>query len=142
MKQYCAQADVVITTAQVFGRKAPVIVTQEMVAAMKPGSVIIDLAIETGGNVEGAVLGETVNKNGVRIIGMANMPARVAMNASQMYSNNLTNLIEEFWNKEKKEFELRLDDDIIKGCLITHGGAIVHPNFLTPTKKKKSSKGS
>jgi NAD(P) transhydrogenase subunit alpha len=140
MKQYCSQADVVITTAQVFGRKAPVIVTGDMVEAMKPGSVLVDLAIETGGNVEGAVLGEIINKNGVKIIGLANMPARVALNASQMYANNLTNLIDEFWNKEKNEFELKLDDDIIKGCLITHGGVIVHPNFLPP-QEKKSSKG-
>jgi NAD(P) transhydrogenase subunit alpha len=141
MKQYCANADIVITTAQVFGRKAPVIVTNEMIGAMKPGSVVVDLAIETGGNVEGAVLGKTIDKNGVKIIGLANMPARVAMNASQMYANNLTNLLDEFWNKEKKEFELKLDDDIIKGCLITHGGKIVHPNFLPHKEEKKPQKG-
>jgi H+-translocating NAD(P) transhydrogenase subunit alpha len=141
LKQHCAQADIVITTAQVFGRKAPVIVTKEMISAMKPGSVVIDLAIETGGNVEGAVLGKTVNKNGVRIIGLANMPARVALHASQMYSNNLTNLIDEFWNKEKKHFELKLEDDIIKSCLITHGGIIVHPTFASSKKEKNSHKG-
>lgn len=141
MKQYCAQADIVITTAQVFGRKAPVIVTKEMIDAMKPGSVVVDLAIETGGNVEGAVLGKIIDKNGVKIIGLANMPARVAMNASQMYANNLTNFLDEFWNKEKKEFELKLEDDIIKGCLITHGGVIVHPSFAPHTEEKKSHKG-
>jgi NAD(P) transhydrogenase subunit alpha len=141
MKQYCAQADIVITTAQVFGRKAPIIVTNDMIDAMKPGSVVVDLAIETGGNVEGAVLDKIIKKNGVKIIGLANMPARVAMNASQMYANNLTNLLDEFWNKEKKEFELKLDDDIIKGCLITHGGAIVHPNFVPHIEEKKSHKG-
>jgi NAD(P) transhydrogenase subunit alpha len=112
-----------------------------MIGAMKPGSVVVDLAIETGGNVEGAVLGKIIDKNGVRIIGIANMPARVAMNASQMYANNLTNLVDEFWNKEKKEFELRLDDDIIKGCLITHGGKIVHPSFMPHPDEKKSHKG-
>jgi NAD(P) transhydrogenase subunit alpha len=137
MKQYCAAADVVITTAQVFGRKAPVIVTKEMIDAMKPGSVVVDLAIETGGNVEGAELNKTVTKKGVKIIGIANMPARVAMNASLMYSNNLYNLLDEFWNKEKKEFELKLDDDIIKGCLMTHGGAIVHPTFTAKKVEKK-----
>ena len=136
MKQYCAQADVVITTAQVFGRKAPVIVTKEMVGAMKPGSVIVDLAVETGGNVEGAVAGKIVEKNGVKIIGIKNMPARVAMNASLMYSNNLFNLLDEFWNKETKQFDLKLDDDIIKSCLITHGGKVVHPNFI-PKKNEK-----
>ena len=143
MKQYCAQADIVITTAQVFGRKAPVIVTKEMIAAMKPGSVIVDLAIDTGGNVEGAVLGKIVEKNGVKIIGLANMPARVALNASQMYSNNLFNLLDEFWNKEKKVFELKLDDDIVKACLITHNGLIVHPTFASPTKSAaaKGKKG-
>jgi NAD(P) transhydrogenase subunit alpha len=141
MKQYCAQSDIVITTAQVFGRKAPVIVTKDMIGAMKRGSVVVDLAIETGGNVEGAVLGKIIDKNGVKVIGLENMPARVAMNASQMYANNLTNLLDEFWNKEKKEFELKLDDDIIKGCLITHGGVIVHPNFEQHTEKNKSHKG-
>jgi len=137
MKQYCAAADVVITTAQVFGRKAPIIVTHEMIDAMKPGSVVVDLAIETGGNVEGAELGKIVKKKGVKIIGLANMPARVAQNASLMYSNNLFNLLDEFWDKEKKKFDLKLDDDIIKGCLITHGGAIVHPTFTEKKTEKK-----
>jgi NAD(P) transhydrogenase subunit alpha len=112
-----------------------------MIDAIKPGSVVVDLAIETGGNVEGAVLGKIIDKNGVKIIGLANMPARVAMNASQMYANNLTNLLDEFWNKEKKEFELKLEDEIIKGCLITHGGVIVHPSFAPHTEEKKSHKG-
>ncbi len=137
MKQYCAAADVVITTAQVFGRKAPIIVTKEMIDAMKPGSVVVDLAIETGGNVEGAELDKIVKKKGVKIIGLANMPARVAQNASLMYSNNLFNLLDEFWDKEKKKFDLKLDDDIIKGCLITHGGAIVHPTFAAKKIEKK-----
>lgn len=134
MKQYCAQADVVITTAQLFGRKAPLIVTQDMVAAMRPGSVLVDLAVESGGNVEGAVAGKTVERGGVKIIGMKNMPARVALNASLMYSNNLYNLLDEFWNNETKKFDLKLDDDIIQSCLITHAGKIVHPTFA-PAKK-------
>jgi H+-translocating NAD(P) transhydrogenase subunit alpha len=141
MKQYCAQADIVITTAQVFGRKAPLIVTKDMTEAMKPGSVVVDLAIETGGNVEGAVMGKIIEKNGVKIIGIANMPARVALHASQMYSNNLTNLLSEFWIQEKKHFELKLDDEIIKSCLITHGGVVVHPTFAPQKKEKKSKKG-
>ncbi len=129
MKQYCAQADVVITTAQLFGRKAPLIVTKDMIDEMKSGSVIVDLAVESGGNVEGAEAGKTVERGGVKIIGIKNMPARVAMNASLMYSNNLFNLLDEFWNKETKQFDLKLDDDIIQSCLITHAGKIVHPNF-------------
>lgn len=134
MKQYCAQADVVITTAQLFGRKAPLIVTKDMIAAMKPGSVIVDLAVESGGNVEGAEAGKTVERNGVKIIGVKNMPAKVALNASQMYSNNLFNLLDEFWNKDTKQFELKLDDEIIQHCLITHAGKIVHPTFASAKK--------
>lgn len=129
MKQYCSQADVVITTAQLFGRKAPLIVTNDMIAGMKPGSVIVDLAVESGGNVEGAAAGKTVERGGVKIIGIKNMPARVAFNASLMYSNNLYNLLDEFWNKETRQFDLKPDDDIIQSCLITHGGKVVHPNF-------------
>jgi NAD(P) transhydrogenase subunit alpha len=141
MKKYCTQADIVITTAQVFGRKAPVIVTKDIIAEMKPGSVIVDLAIETGGNVEGAVLGNIIDKNGVKIIGLANLPARVALHASQMYSNNLYNLLDEFWNKEKNIFELKLDDEIIKSCLITRNGTIIHPTFASRTEEKKSHQG-
>jgi len=129
MKQYCAQADVVITTAQLFGRKAPLIVTNDMIDGMRSGSVIVDLAVESGGNVEGAAAGKTVERGGVKIIGIKNMPARVALNASLMYSNNLFNLLDEFWNKETHQFDLKLDDEIIQSCLITHGGKIVHPNF-------------
>src|SRR6266516_1149070 len=79
LKKVCADSDVVITTAQVFGRKAPIIVTAEMVSAMTRGSVIVDLAIESGGNVEGAVLGEVIERNGVKIVGLANLPGRVAV---------------------------------------------------------------
>lgn len=124
MAKVCAKADVVITTAHLFGRKAPVIVTKEMVESMNPGSVIIDLAVESGGNVEGSELGEEVEVNGVRIIGMANLPGQLAVNASQMYSANLTALFEHFWNDEDKTFELNLDDEIMAGCLITHDGEI------------------
>jgi NAD(P) transhydrogenase subunit alpha len=124
MAKVCAQADVVITTAQVFGRKAPVIVTKEMIAGMKPGSLIVDMAIGGGGNVEGAVYGKEIDVNGVRIIGLDNLPAHVAVHASQMYSANLTGLIEHFWNKDTKSFELKLEDEIIKSCLVTHDGKI------------------
>jgi NAD(P) transhydrogenase subunit alpha len=103
--------------------------------------VVVDLAIETGGNVEGAVLGKIVNKNGVKIIGLENMPARVALNASAMYSNNLYNIVDEFWNKETKVFELNVEDDIIKGCLMTHNGAVVHPAFAPKNEDKKVHKG-
>ena len=129
MRKVCVESDVVITTALVFGRKAPVIVTADMVSAMKPGSVIVDLAIESGGNVEGGVLGEVVERNGVKIVGATNLPGRVAVHASQVYSTNLTNFIEEFWDKGQKRFVLRMEDEIIQGCLVTHGGEICNPRL-------------
>ncbi len=134
MAKHCGMADVVITTAQVFGRKAPVIVTEEMITQMKPGSVIVDLAVETGGNVAGSVAGEVVEKNGVRIIGLRNLPGRVAVHASQMYSSNLYNMVTEFWDEENKRFNLDLEDEIIKGCLITHKGEIVNETIINFNK--------
>lgn len=125
-KKVCAQSDIVITTAQLFGRPAPVVVTKDMLEAMKPGSVVVDLAVESGGNVEGSVAGEEVEINGVKVIGLANMPGRVAENASQMYSANLHNLVLEYWNKETKQFDLNMEDEIIKGCVINHDGELVN----------------
>lgn len=124
MAKHCAAADVVITTAQVFGRKAPRILTAEMVASMRPGSVVIDMAVESGGNVEGSKLDQEVEVGGVRIIGFANLAGMVPVHASQMYSSNIGNLVMEFWDKEKKSFELDVEDEIIKGCLITRDGQV------------------
>ena len=121
-----AESDIVITTAQVFGRKPPVLVSAETVAAMRPGSVIVDMAAETGGNVEGSVAGQTVQVGGVTIIGDGNWSNFVPRDASQMYSANLFNLVEEFWDKDAKQFQLNLEDEILKGCVITHDGAIVN----------------
>ncbi len=126
MAKVCSQSDVVITTAQLFGRRAPIVLTKEMVAQMHAGSIIVDMAVESGGNVEGSKLNEEVLINGVRIIGLGNLPGRVATNASQMYSSNLHNFLEEFWNQDEKTFKLNLDDEIIKGCLVTHQGQIVN----------------
>ena len=126
MAKVCAAADVVITTAQVFGRKAPLIVTEEMVAGMTKGSVLVDLAVETGGNVAGSKANQEVEVDGVRIIGLANLPGEVAINASQMFSSNLFALVEEFWNEEEKRFVLDFEDEILRGCVITHQGEIVN----------------
>ena len=125
-KAAIADSDIVITTAQVFGRKAPVLVTTDMVEAMQPGSVIVDMAAETGGNVEGSVAGQEVTVNGVTIIGQGNWPNFVSRDASQMYSSNLLNMVSEYWDKENKSFVLDRENEIIQGCLITHGGAIVN----------------
>ena len=125
-KAAIAESDIVITTAQVFGRKAPVLVTHDMVEAMQPGSVIVDMAAETGGNVEGSVAGQEVLVNGVAIIGQGNWPNYVCRDASQMYSSNLFNMLNQYWDTENKTFVLDQENDIIQGCLITHGGAIVN----------------
>jgi NAD(P) transhydrogenase subunit alpha len=134
MAKLCAQSDVVITTAQVFGRKAPVIVTKEMVAGMKPGSILVDLAVESGGNVEGARAGEEVNVNGVSIIGLENLPGRVATHASQMYSSNITNFLLHFWKEADKNLDLNPEDEIIRGCLVTRGGEIFSETYKNITK--------
>jgi H+-translocating NAD(P) transhydrogenase subunit alpha len=124
MAQHIAQADVVITAAQVFGKKAPLIVTAEMVELMKPGSMIVDMAIESGGNVECSRYDAEVEVNSVLVIGLANLPGRVASNASEMYSNNVSAFVEHFWNKDAKAFGLDLTNEILKSCVITHAGKI------------------
>ena len=126
MAKVCAAADVVITTAQVFGKKAPLIVTEDMVAGMSKGSVLVDLAVETGGNVAGSQVNQEVDADGVRIIGLANLPGEVAINASQMFSSNLFALVAEFWNEKEKRFVLDSGDEIIQGCVITHQGEILN----------------
>lgn len=126
MRKVCADSDVVITAAQVFGRRAPVLVTADMLDAMRPGSVVVDLAVENGGNVEGVVPDRITDRRGVKIVGFANLAGRVPAHASQVYSANVVALIEEFWDREAKRFVLRLDDEIIRGCLVTHGGRIVN----------------
>ena len=125
-KAIISQSDVVITTAQLFGRPAPQIVGRDMVESMKPGSVIIDMAVETGGNVEGSVMNEVVDINGIKVVGQGNLPGEVARNASDMYSNNLVNLVLEFWDAEAKALSLDPEDEIIQACVITRDGAVVN----------------
>jgi len=123
------KTDIVICTALVPGRKAPVLITAAMVGVMKPGSVIVDLAVEQGGNVEGSRLGEVaVSANGVRIVGHANMPSRIAVDASQLYAKNLLNFLAVLVDKDKA---LKIDtaDEIVKATLLTKDGAVVHPQL-------------
>jgi NAD(P) transhydrogenase subunit alpha len=129
MTRQCAQSDVVITTAKVFGKKAPLIITNEMLDGMKPGSIVIDLAVETGGNVQASELGKEIDRNGVTIIGRPELERLVPVPASQMFSSNLYNLLEHFWDKEAKSFRLDREDEIIRSCLITHEGEVVHPTI-------------
>jgi NAD(P) transhydrogenase subunit alpha len=125
-----AKNDLIICTALVQGRKAPVIVTSEMVAAMRPGSVIVDIAADSGGNCGATVPGElSVTANGVTILGYRNWPGRIAVAASQLYARNLLTFLTTFWDKDAKAPKLVETDDIIKGVLLTKGGQIVHPNF-------------
>lgn len=125
-KKVIAASDVVITTAQLFGRPAPRIVTRDMVLGMQTGSVVVDMAVETGGNVEGSVLNEIVDVEGVKIIGQGNLPSEVSRNASEMYSNNLTALIDEFWDTESKRLMFNPEDEIVQAAVITRGGKIVN----------------
>jgi NAD(P) transhydrogenase subunit alpha len=125
-KAFIAESDVLITTAQVFGRKPPVIVTRDMVEGMAPGSVVVDMAAETGGNVEGSVPNQTVDINGVTVIGQGNLSNEVCRDASQMYSSNLFNLVEDSWDEEAGSFVIDFEHDILPGCIITHGGEVTN----------------
>ena len=126
MKKVCSSSDVIITTAQVFGRKAPVIITSDMIEDMQPGSVIVDMAVGTGGNVEGSVADENLELNGITIVGNTNLPGEVAIHASQVYSANIFNLIDEFWDQKNSILEITTSDEILSGCLVTHKGEFVN----------------
>jgi len=125
--------DIVITTALIPGRPAPKLVSAEMVASMRPGSVLIDLAVERGGNVEGAKLGEVVTVNGVKIVGHANVPGRLAASSSALYAKNLLTFLETMIDKKEKKLAVNWDDEIIKGTALTRDGAVIHPNFKPKT---------
>lgn len=130
MAKACARADVVITTAKLFGREAPLILNNEVLEQMQRGSILIDLAVESGGNVEGSKVGEeVVTENGVRIIGPENLEGYYPKDATLMLASNFYNLIEHFWDAEAKDFQYKQDDEILNGCLITKDGAIVHERF-------------
>ncbi|NUB23287.1 NAD(P)(+) transhydrogenase (Re/Si-specific) subunit alpha, partial [Azospirillum formosense] len=131
--EHIKKQDIVITTALIPGRKAPILVTREHVASMKPGSVIIDLAVEQGGNVEGSELGKVVTtENGVKIVGHANYPSRIAESASLLYAKNLLALLQALHDKEKG-ITLNWDDEIVKAIALTRDGQVVHPAFAGQT---------
>ena len=127
---HIAKQDIVITTALIPGRPAPRLITADMVRSMRPGSVIVDLAVERGGNCELAVPGQvTTTDNGVKIVGHLNVPGRLAATASSLYARNLLAFMETLVSKETKSFAPNWDDELVKATLLTRGGAIVHPNF-------------
>lgn len=128
--EHIAKQDIVITTALIPGRPAPKLVSAAMVASMKPGSVIVDLAVERGGNVEGAVPGKVVTtENGVKIVGHLNVPGRVAASASLLYAKNLYAFLETMVDKATKQLSIKRDDELVKATMLTDGGKVVHPNF-------------
>lgn len=134
MKAKVASVDVVITTAAIPGKKAPVLITDDMLQAMHPGSVIVDLAAERGGNTEGAVAGEVVEKHGVKIVGYTDYPSRSAIHASQLFSKNISTFL---LNMVKEgEFSIDLEDEIVKGSLLVHAGQIVH-EMIKPLMERK-----
>ena len=125
-----AKADIVICTALVQGRKAPVLLTEAMVAAMKPGAVVVDIAADAGGNCAATVPGEAVTtENGVKVLGWRNWPARIPAAASSLYARNLLTFLTTFWDKEAGMPKLPEEDEIVRGVLLTRGGAVVHPQF-------------
>jgi H+-translocating NAD(P) transhydrogenase subunit alpha len=127
--EHIKKQDIVITTALIPGRPAPRLVTADMVKSMKPGSVLVDLAIERGGNVEGARVGEIAEVDGVKIVGIANLAGRVATSASGLYARNLFSFIETLVDKSAKALAVNWDDELVKATALTKDGAVVHPNF-------------
>jgi NAD(P) transhydrogenase subunit alpha len=127
--EHLKKQDVVITTALIPGRPAPRLISAEMVKSMKPGSVIVDLAVERGGNVEGVKAGEVTHVNGVAIIGYTNVAGRLAASASSLYAKNLLNFLDILVDKKEKKLAVNWDDEIVKATALTKDGAIVHPSF-------------
>lgn len=131
LSDHCAAMDVVITTALIGGVMAPKLIDERIVKSMKPGSVIVDLGADGGGNCTLSKLGDRVEIGGVKIIAPLNIPSSVPYHASMLFSRNLLNFLMAFWNKDEKRFNLDWDDDILKGCVVTHDGKVVHG----PTQK-------
>ncbi len=130
VSSHIAKQDLVITTALIPGRPAPRLISDAQIATMKPGSVIVDLAVEQGGNVEGAQAGEIVVKHGDKILGHRNVPSRLAADASALYARNLYNFLSAFWDADSKTLVLPDDDEIVRGVRLTKGGKVVNERLL------------
>ncbi len=126
---HMAKQDIVITTALIPGRPAPRLISKEMITAMRPGSILIDLAVERGGNVEGSKAGEIVEVDGKKIVGHKNVPGRIAATASELYAKNLASFLETMIDKESGELAVDWEDELVTATLLTRDGAVVHPNF-------------
>jgi NAD(P) transhydrogenase subunit alpha len=131
--EHIKKQDVVITTALIPGRPAPRLISGEMVRSMRPGSIIVDLAVERGGNVEGAQPGGVADVNGVKIVGYLNVPGRLAASSSALYARNLLSFLDILVDKKAKALAVNWDDEIVKATALTRDGAVVHPNFAPKT---------
>src|SRR5215213_8186024 len=131
--EHIKKQDVIITTALIPGRPAPRLVSAEMVASMRPGSVIVDLAVERGGNVDGVQAGKVADVNGVKIIGYTNIAGRLPASASGLYAKNLLTFLEILIDKKEKKLAVNWDDEIVKATVLTRDGAVIHPNFMPKT---------
>src|SRR5476649_1863274 len=127
--EHIKKQDIIITTALIPGRPAPKLVSAEMVKSMKPGSVLVDLAVERGGNVEGAKAGEVADVGGIKIVGYTNVAGRIAASASSLYARNLFSFIETLVDKTTKALAVNWDDELVKATALTKDGAVIHPNF-------------
>jgi NAD(P) transhydrogenase subunit alpha len=127
--EHIKKQDIVVTTALIPGRPAPKLISKDMVASMRPGSVIVDLAVERGGNCELAKPGEVADANGVKIVGYLNMPGRIAASASSLYAKNLYAFLEILIDKKEQALAVKWDDEIVKATALTRDGAVVHPSF-------------
>ena len=132
ISEHIAAQDIVVTTALIPGRPAPRLISDSQVATMKAGSVIVDLAAENGGNVEGVVAGEAILRHGVIIIGLVDGASRIAADASNLFARNCYNFLEAFWDKGAQALALRADDPLVEAVTLTRGGQIVHPRFAEP----------
>ncbi len=130
VSSHIAKQDIVITTALIPGRPAPRLVSDAQLATMRPGSVLVDLAVESGGNVEGSKPGEVVEVHGVKIIGHRNITSRMAADASALYARNVYNFVAAFWDKDAGKVVWAADDEIVKGVTLTRGGTVVHERLL------------
>ena len=134
--EHIAKQDIVITTALIPGRPAPRLVTKQMLSAMKAGSVVVDLAVERGGNVEGSEAGKVVTIGGVKIVGHNNVPGRIAASSSLLYAKNLFSFLETMISKDTKTFAINPEDELVKATMLTHGGQVVHPAFAAAPKSE------
>ncbi len=132
---HIAKQDIVITTALIPGRPAPKLVSRDMLKSMRSGSIAVDLAVERGGNIEGAEPGKVADVEGVKVIGYLNVPGRIAASASLLYAKNLVTFLETLVNKDSKALRVDPEDELVKATMLTHGGAVVHPNFAAADSK-------